>query len=951
MSGKSKKNKRGDRGSTDEELIDSKRANMDNMAANVDEDEGAPKETTEISEEPSRRELREMLVDIQITVNNILLENKKISSDVLELKATVQKQQSELATLKEALAKATKERASTKKELAAATEKLDEQQEEIAELYDLQDRLEQYTRKNSLEIHGIPEVAYTSTEEVVLKLANALEVPVAPQDIEISHKLTTKSGKAIIAKFISHKVKTNLYRARVKLKNIKVSDLFPGSSYATSARSEKIFLNENLTSYRRQIVNRANEKRRDGELLSVWTLDGTIFVKTSPEAKDLTVSIKKSEILPAIAPDHNAICISLALSNKCPRGPGFWKFNNTLLKDPQYIDKIRYTYTRARNYYSHLTDKRLFWQDPNITGIKIYENEIKLSQFADDTTLFNADLASLERALKITNDFGKIAGLSLNVKKTKAIWLGKWANNKNKPLNLKWFHSPVKILGIHFSYDEKRNNELNFIQIIQKLQTKLDMWSSRDLTIFGRAMILKTLGLSQLVYSVSNLLVPQGIADAVKTKSFKFLWRNKKDKIKRSGLYQEPDRGGIRMTDLHIMFKALKLAWIPRLLASDNGNWCTIPNHFFNKTGGLKFLLRCNYDARFFNDLPTFYKRILDNFNELKTLYNYHQNQDIVLFNNKEILVGGKPVFINEWFKKGIISIKDLLTENGKFLTSQEFSLKYSCQTNFLQYYQVISAIPKHLLSIAKQTDDFNKSSFISNDNIFLLGEAVQINLDKAKSRDFYNLLNVKTHNEDHTGPLRWSQNLSINSDTWSKIFKSLKSICKDTKLKEFQFKFIHRIIVTNKELFRFGIRPDDECLYCGDKDSIEHTFIECPFTKTFVQSVVQWFNQTNLCQIFPTTEEVLFGYFSSIWDPLDTDRIRSGDRVDTLWRQSGYAVDTEWIRSGDRVDTQWIQSGYGVEIEWIRSGDRVDTQWRQSGYAVDTEWKRSGDRVDTQWR
>ena len=123
MSGKSKKNKRGDRGSTDEELIESKRANM---AATVEEGEGAPpKEPTEISEEPSRRKLREMLVDIQITVNNILLENKKISNDALELKATMQKQQLELATLKEVLAKATKERASTEKELAAATKKLD----------------------------------------------------------------------------------------------------------------------------------------------------------------------------------------------------------------------------------------------------------------------------------------------------------------------------------------------------------------------------------------------------------------------------------------------------------------------------------------------------------------------------------------------------------------------------------------------------------------------------------------------------------------------------------------------------------------------------------------------------------------------------------------------------------------------------------------------------------
>ena len=63
-------------------------------------------------------------------------------------------------------------------------------------------------------------------------------------------------------------------------------------------------------------------------------------------------------------------------------------------------------------------------QDPNIKGIKIYENEIKLSQFADDTTLFNADLASLERALKIINDFGRIAGLSLNVKKNEGYLAG-----------------------------------------------------------------------------------------------------------------------------------------------------------------------------------------------------------------------------------------------------------------------------------------------------------------------------------------------------------------------------------------------------------------------------------------------------------------------------------------------------------------------------------------------
>ena len=75
--------------------------------------------------------------------------------------------------------------------------------------------------------------------------------------------------------------------------------------------------------------------------------------------------------------------------------------------------------------------------------------------------------------------------------------------------------------------------------------------------------------------------------------------------------------------------------------------------------------------------------------------------------------------------------------------------------------------------------------------------ESTQMNLYKAKSKDFYNLLNVKIHTEDQTGPKRWSEKLSLKKDVWTKIFKSLKNICMETKLKEFQFKLIHGTIVT----------------------------------------------------------------------------------------------------------------------------------------------------------
>ena len=136
----------------------------------------------------------------------------------------------------------------------------------------------------------MPESAYSTTEELVLKLAEALEVPITPQDVEISHKLKRKGNKAIIVKFANHKIKSNVYKWRTKLKDIKVSNLFPGANAATRAAGDRIFLHENLTSYRKKIVNRANEMRRDEALLSAWTLDGKDYVKTSPEGRSIKIN-------------------------------------------------------------------------------------------------------------------------------------------------------------------------------------------------------------------------------------------------------------------------------------------------------------------------------------------------------------------------------------------------------------------------------------------------------------------------------------------------------------------------------------------------------------------------------------------------------------------------------------------------------------------------------------
>ena len=91
----------------------------------------------------------------------------------------------------------------------------------------------------------------------------------------------------------------------------------------------------------------------------------------------------------------------------------------------------------------------------NVKGIKIHDYEIKISQLADDTTLFVQDLDSLSVCLEILHTFYLCAGLKVNKSKTIAKWLGCNKANTNKPFGLNWQSGPFKTLGIWFSDNEK----------------------------------------------------------------------------------------------------------------------------------------------------------------------------------------------------------------------------------------------------------------------------------------------------------------------------------------------------------------------------------------------------------------------------------------------------------------------------------------------------------------
>ena len=161
-------------------------------------------------------------------------------------------------------------------------------------------------------------------------------------------------------------------------------------------------------------------------------------------------------------------------------------------------------------------------------------------------------------------------------------------------MNLNWTKEPVRTLRIFVSYGENANENRNFTLKVQKLITNLDIWRSRNLSLFGRVLITKSLCNPHLVYSTSMLVTPSEIVSSVTTSLFDFIWCKKPDKTKRQVMYQDYVDGGLRVPNMEVMAKSLKLAWISRFLSIDvlsrKENWKAIPYHFFREYGGLNFL-------------------------------------------------------------------------------------------------------------------------------------------------------------------------------------------------------------------------------------------------------------------------------------------------------------------------------------------------------------------------
>jgi exonuclease III len=188
-------------------------------------------------------------------------------------------------------------------------------------------------------------------------------------------------------------------------------------------------------------------------------------------------------------------------------------------------------------------------------------DQIKIILHADDTSLFAADIFSVNMALQIFDKYSQLSGAVVNKSKCKACVLSGNPSTSNWPSWIAMENS-VKICGVFYGGNAKALNEE---RILSKLNNIISFYKSLQfkLTLRGKVTILNTVILNKIWFIGNIVTLSNTFLKKLNKIIFSFLWRTT-EWIKRTTVVNTVENGGLGL--IHIKTR-LNTFYVKHLLS------------------------------------------------------------------------------------------------------------------------------------------------------------------------------------------------------------------------------------------------------------------------------------------------------------------------------------------------------------------------------------------------
>jgi hypothetical protein len=285
-----------------------------------------------------------------------------------------------------------------------------------------------------------------------------------------------------------------------------------------------------------------------------------------------------------------------------------------------------------------------------------------------------------------------------------------------------------------------------------------------------------------------------------------FMWNGKKGKLSRDVLYKTVENGGLGVPEMGKMISVSNIKWARRFLDENVCYWKVFMIYYFRKCKlDINILLCSNFDTkRLLNDkdkVPLFY---------LKILHDWCQNvqtkvqRNLFIWYNKEFKIDKQPFFFKKFYVIGIKYVRDMLDKCGKAIPFETLVKMGLPRSKWLQWQSLIKVLQHYIKPVHVQVKCEEDMKF------YIMGKEI----GKCTSKHIYR--NVSSSlNTTHVGRAeKYLINIGLETEStkWQEVYMKPTRLIMDTKSRNFQFQFLHDILVNKYWLYKWKLVDNDKC-------------------------------------------------------------------------------------------------------------------------------------------
>jgi exonuclease III len=472
---------------------------------------------------------------------------------------------------------------------------------------------------------------------------------------------------------------------------------------------------------------------------------------------------------------------------------------------------------------------------------------LKCLAYADDIAIMCLDKIECIRAVfKIYEKFTKCSGLELNADKTEILEGGQMPTQRSLKINYlgNTIHlSPVEkviIGGISFHQNPIKEHNDNTVAKIDKMETQLKRWMSRNLSLNGKSIVAKTFGLSQIIYSMQSCEFKQEDLTRIERTYFKFLWskswnKNAPERIKRSYLKNDKDLAGINALDITSMYEAIKLKKIQE--AMNDGNILKEIQYALLEEGNNNYKGKLNYDFKSYSTTDHTTACSQKTINKILDYYrkvNYSSNEDEM---KTDMILMALDTDIEAYARRHNFQMVEQLVRKLNYnkmknlnlagmktlLDSDSTSLIYE-QSFYQRLSSVWTHLPPRLRSIAEISIEQQR---LKCSDLVIWSRNKTCDLKKSTLKDIQHLL--KRVNDKIAKPdFNKKYDLDIQEETITASINKTYRTLKNPTLRNLRHRLWHNDIFCGSKMKKLNMTDTDRCERCGKKENTQHQLFEC---------------------------------------------------------------------------------------------------------------------------